>query len=58
MGLAAGLGVISSSCSFAALAASRALWTKGARLKSALAFMFASINVVIGLGVLVGWPPI
>lgn len=56
---AAGLGFISSSCSFAALAATRALWTKGARLESALAFMFASTNLVIELGVLLwiflGW---
>jgi uncharacterized membrane protein YraQ (UPF0718 family) len=59
VGLAAGLGFISSSCSFAALAATRALWTKGARLESALAFMFASTNLVIELGVLLwiflGW---
>ena len=59
IGLATGLGFISSSCSFAALAATRALWTKGARLESALAFMFASTNLVIELGVLLwiflGW---
>ncbi len=59
VGLAAGLGFISSSCSFAALAATRALWTKGARLECALAFMFASTNLVIELGVLLwiflGW---
>ncbi len=59
VGLAAGLGFISSSCSFAALAATRALWTKGARLESALAFMFASTNLVIELGVVLwiflGW---
>jgi uncharacterized membrane protein YraQ (UPF0718 family) len=59
VGLAAGLGFISSSCSFAALAATRALWTKGARLESAMAFMFASTNLVIELGVLLwiflGW---
>ncbi len=59
VGLAAGLGFISSSCSFAALAATRALWTKGARLEAALAFMFASTNLVIELGVLLwiflGW---
>ncbi|MBW3556526.1 MAG: permease [Actinobacteria bacterium] len=59
IGLATGLGFISSSCSFAALAATRALWAKGARLESALAFMFASTNLVIELGVLLwiflGW---
>lgn len=57
--LATGIGFISSSCSFAALAATRALWTKGARLEAALAFMFASTNLVIELGVLLwiflGW---
>jgi hypothetical protein len=54
-----GVGFVSSSCSFAALAATRALWTKGASLPSALAFMFASTNLVIELGVLLwiflGW---
>ncbi|HVM02302.1 MAG TPA: permease [Acidimicrobiales bacterium] len=59
VGRAAGLGFISSSCSFAALAATRTLWVKGARLESALAFMFASTNLVIELGVLLwiflGW---
>ena len=57
--LASGLGFISSSCSFAALATTRSLWTKGARLEPALAFMFASTNLVIELGVLLwiflGW---
>ncbi len=50
VGLAAGLGFISSPCSFAALAATRALWTKGARSESVLAFMFASTNLVIEVG--------
>jgi uncharacterized membrane protein YraQ (UPF0718 family) len=59
LGLAMGLGFISSSCSFVALAATRALWTKGASLPAALAFMYASTNLVIELGVLLwiflGW---
>ena len=57
--LAMGVGFVSSSCSFAALAATRALWTKGASLPSALAFLYASTNLVIELGVLLwiflGW---
>ncbi len=36
------LGFASSSCSFAALSATRSLFTKGAALTSALAFTFAS----------------
>ena len=59
LGLAMGVGFVSSSCSFAALAATRALWTKGASLPSALAFLYASTNLVIELGVLLwiflGW---
>lgn len=47
LGLAMGVGFVSSSCSFAALAATRALWTKGASLPSALAFLYASTNLVI-----------
>ncbi len=56
---AMGIGFISSSCSFAALAATRSLWTKGASLRAALAFLYASTNLVIELGVLLwvflGW---
>lgn len=52
-------GMISSSCSFAALAAARALVHKGAHFVSAVAFMFASTNLVIELGILIliflGW---
>jgi hypothetical protein len=44
-------GAASSSCSFAALAAARALLQKSARLIVAVAFMFASTNLVIELGV-------
>lgn len=57
--LASVFGFISSSCSFAALAASRSIWTKGANPVSALAFLISSTNLVIELGivlwVLLGW---
>lgn len=46
-------GSISSSCSFAALAAARSLLSKGAHFISAVAFMFASTNLVIELGILI-----
>jgi uncharacterized membrane protein YraQ (UPF0718 family) len=59
LGLAAVLGFASSSCSFAALAATRSLWTKGAALTAALAFMFASTNLAIEVAALawifLGW---
>jgi len=52
-------GAASSSCSFAALAAARALVKKGANFIAAVAFMFASTNLVIELGILIfiflGW---
>jgi len=52
-------GSISSSCSFAALATARSLFLKGASFVSAVAFMFASTNLVIELGILIfiflGW---
>ncbi len=52
-------GAASSSCSFAALAAARALVQKGAHFVAAVAFMFASTNLVIELGILItiflGW---
>lgn len=52
-------GSASSSCSFAALAAARALVKKGAHFVAAVAFMFASTNLVIELGILImiflGW---
>ncbi|HTV24259.1 MAG TPA: permease [Polyangiaceae bacterium] len=59
VGLAAFFGFVSSSCSFAALAASRSVFVKGAHPANALAFLIASTNLVIELGivlwVLVGW---
>lgn len=52
-------GSISSSCSFAALSAARTLFQKGAHFISTVAFMFASTNLVIELGILIfiflGW---
>ncbi|PWG01952.1 permease [Sphingosinicella humi] len=58
-GLAGFFGFISSSCSFAALAASRSVLVKGAHPVNAIAFLIASTNLVIELGivlwVLVGW---
>ena len=52
-------GGASSSCSFAALAAARALLHKGAHFIAVVAFMFASTNLVIELGILIliflGW---
>jgi uncharacterized protein len=59
MGLATLLGAASSSCSYAAVAAGRSAFQKGAALIPVLAFMFASTNLVIELGamiwVLMGW---
>lgn len=46
-------GAISSSCSFAALATARSLFLKGAHFITAVAFMFASTNLVIELGILI-----
>src|SRR5882724_1311483 len=57
--LGTGLGAASSSCSYAAVAATRSAIQQGAALIPALAFMFASTNLVIELGavlwVLMGW---
>jgi len=57
--LATGLGAASSSCSYAAIAIAKSLFQKGASAASALAFQFASTNLVFELGiviwVLMGW---
>lgn len=53
VGLATFFGFISSSCSFAALATTRSLFTKGAGLIPALAFLLASTNLVIELGIII-----
>jgi uncharacterized membrane protein YraQ (UPF0718 family) len=59
MSLATGLGAASSSCSYAAVAAGRSAFQKGAALVPVLAFMFASTNLVVELGavlwLLMGW---
>lgn len=59
VGLSAAFGALSSSCSFAALATARSLVMKGAHFVAAVAFMFASTNLVIELGILIliflGW---
>jgi hypothetical protein len=57
--LGSAFGFISSSCSFSALATTRALFTKGAGLIPSLAFLLASTNLVIELGIVIavflGW---
>src|SRR5438477_9044183 len=54
-----GLGAASSSCSYAAVAIAKSLFQKGASAASALAFQFASTNLVWELGlvlwILLGW---
>jgi uncharacterized membrane protein YraQ (UPF0718 family)/YHS domain-containing protein len=56
---ATGLGAASSSCSYAAIAIAKSLFGKGASIRSALAFQFASTNLVWELGlvlwILLGW---
>jgi len=56
---ASGLGMVSSSCSYAATAMAKSLFQKGADFISAMVFMFASTNLVIELGavllILMGW---
>ena len=56
---ATGLGAASSSCSYAAIAIAKSLFQKGASGVTALAFQFASTNLVWELGlvlwVLIGW---
>jgi uncharacterized membrane protein YraQ (UPF0718 family) len=59
LAIAAGLGAASSSCSYAAVALARSLFRKGANFTAAMAFQFASTNLVVELGiilaVLIGW---
>jgi uncharacterized membrane protein YraQ (UPF0718 family) len=53
------IGAASSSCSYAAVAIARSIFRKGADFIAAMAFQFASTNLVIELGVLLvvlmGW---
>ncbi len=51
---ATGLGAASSSCSYAAVALARSLFRKGADFTAAMAFQFASTNLVIELGLILG----
>ena len=57
--LSTALGAASSSCSYAAIAIAKSLFQKGASAVAALAFQFASTNLVWELGlvlwVLIGW---
>lgn len=52
-------GFISSSCSFSALATTKALFKKGASFISSIAFLLSSTNLVIELGIIIsiflGW---
>ena len=52
-------GFISSSCSFAALASTKSLFKKGASFVASIAFLLASTNLVIELGIIIsiflGW---
>ncbi len=56
---ATALGAASSSCSYAAVALARSIFRKGADFTSAIAFEFASTNLVIELGIIMfimlGW---
>jgi len=47
-------GFVSSSCSFAALSTTRSLFARGAALIPSLAFLLASTNLVIELGIVIG----
>jgi uncharacterized membrane protein YraQ (UPF0718 family) len=53
------LGAASSSCSYAAVALARSIFRKGANFTAAIAFMLASTNLVVELGIimaiLLGW---
>ena len=59
IGLACGLGAASSSCSYAAVALARSLFRARANFTAAMAFQFASTNLVIELGIVMalvlGW---
>jgi uncharacterized membrane protein YraQ (UPF0718 family) len=59
LAIATGLGMASSSCSYAAVALARSLFRKGANFTAAMAFEIASTNLVIELGIilalLLGW---
>ena len=56
---ATGLGAASSSCSYAAVAIAKSMFQKGASLATAMAFQFASTNLVFEIGIVMwvflGW---
>jgi uncharacterized protein len=52
--VATGLGGASSSCSYAAVALARSLFRRGADFTAAMAFEFASTNLVFELGLVMG----
>jgi uncharacterized membrane protein YraQ (UPF0718 family) len=53
------LGMVSSSCSYAAAALAKSLFARGADFTASMVFMFASTNLVVELGIvlwlLLGW---
>jgi len=57
--LATGLGAASSSCSYAAVAIAKSMFQKSASLATAMAFQFASTNLVFEIGIVMwiflGW---
>src|SRR5438309_4827211 len=59
LAIACALGAASSSCSYAAVALARSIFRKGANFTAAMAFEFASTNLVVELSiiiiVLMGW---
>jgi uncharacterized membrane protein YraQ (UPF0718 family) len=59
LGVAAGFGIASSSCSYAAVALARGLFRKGANFTAVMVFEIASTNLVVELGIimalLLGW---
>jgi hypothetical protein len=59
LALATGLGAASSSCSYAAVAIAKSAFQKGASFAAAMAFQFASTNLVFEIGIVIwvfiGW---
>jgi len=59
LAIASGLGAASSSCSYASVALARSIFRKGADFTAAMAFQFASTNLVVELGIVIalvlGW---
>src|SRR3989449_4776692 len=60
LAIACALGAASSSCSYAAVALARSIYRKGASFTAAMAFEFASTNLVVELSIIMilvlGWP--